>query len=239
MSATRPTLFVMTDGSGGGGVSRLDSTTQLLAETASTAGSIYGQLSDRQLYRQILEGDVETTAAMAFELADFLVAADVGTFVADAWQLYNPAHDLCRIIANFATRLARARGAQVAAFDYAVVDPPPAAAADVTLLLDDAALDRKLRAALAYGGLYDDVTDAMRGGADPLRHERLYRVDIDALPAVDATPFYESEGERRVAGGRYAEVLRYREHVVPFIDKMAEALDLRHLRQLRELRQVV
>src|SRR5687768_4588026 len=45
---TRPLCFVLTDGSGGSGKSRLHSTTRLLEQNGARRGSIYGRLTDRE-----------------------------------------------------------------------------------------------------------------------------------------------------------------------------------------------
>src|ERR671930_2292557 len=52
-----PRVFVLTDGSGRSGVSRLDSTTEILAGAGAGAGSIYGRFTDLDLYAAILDGD--------------------------------------------------------------------------------------------------------------------------------------------------------------------------------------
>src|SRR3954452_4220641 len=75
---TRPLVFVLTDGSGHTGVSRLASTTAVLERAGATPGSVYGRLSDREVYRAILGGDVGLFAGLADELAAALDQAEVG-----------------------------------------------------------------------------------------------------------------------------------------------------------------
>jgi len=50
-------------------------------------------------------------------------------------------------------------------------------------------------------------------GMDAFRIELLW----PAVPRriFDTPPFYERHGEKRVATGRYAEVIRYEQHVLP------------------------
>src|SRR5438067_2403514 len=91
----RPTVFVLTDGSGRSGRSRVESTRAVLAATGCEAGSILGRFTDREIYRAILERDVAGVAAATIELANALVSGGFRTAVADAMELYNPAHDLC------------------------------------------------------------------------------------------------------------------------------------------------
>src|SRR5438552_300306 len=49
----RPLAFVLTDGSGHTGQSRLASTSRLLERTGAAPGGIYGRLTDRALYAAI------------------------------------------------------------------------------------------------------------------------------------------------------------------------------------------
>ena len=58
-----PQVFVLTDGSGHGGVSRLASTTRLLERAGATPGPIYGRFSDRDLYHALLARDWPLFAA--------------------------------------------------------------------------------------------------------------------------------------------------------------------------------
>src|SRR4029077_10013160 len=57
LELTRPVTFILTDGSGHTDCSRLHASTTSLARTGATRGSIYGAMSDRQLYAAILGGE--------------------------------------------------------------------------------------------------------------------------------------------------------------------------------------
>src|ERR1051326_4543446 len=59
LESVRPIVFILTDGSGRTGQSRLDSTTQILARAGATPGSIYGRLTDLALYTALLEQDFD------------------------------------------------------------------------------------------------------------------------------------------------------------------------------------
>ena len=54
LEVTRPSVFVLTDGSGRSTQSRLDSTTKLLNQTGAKSGSVYGRLTDAESYAAIL-----------------------------------------------------------------------------------------------------------------------------------------------------------------------------------------
>lgn len=228
----RPTVCVLTDGSGSTGEGRLESTTRLLERAGARPGAVYGRLSDRAVYAAILDGEREVFLDLADELCAAILAEGATCVVGDAAEGYNPCHDVCRLVINAAVRMAvRACGAPIANLDFALVGAPDVGTADgaaprpgsAHVELSEEALARKLAAAREYPEMAREVEAALeRFGVAPFRHEVLRAVDTDdrlAWPA-DQTPFYERHGERRVAEGVYDRVLRFQEHVVP----IAEAL---------------
>ena len=75
--------------------------------------------------------------------------------------------------------------------------------------------NRKLRRASEYAELREEVERALQAnGAEAFRTECL-RPAGPATSTLTVPPFYEEFGERQVASGRYAEVIRYQTHVLP------------------------
>src|SRR5438046_519802 len=162
----QPLAFVLTDGSGHNGQSRLASTSRLLERTGAAPGGIYGRLTDRALYAAILGGDVDLVAGLARELAQALVDERIDYVVGDACEGHNPGHDLCRVIIDAAAELAGRAGQRVACLDFPLVGrpnecPPALAAHAISLPLDDAAFARKLAAMHAYVALAGEVSAAL------------------------------------------------------------------------------
>ena len=219
-----PTLFVLTDGSGSAGHSRVPSTLSVLAETGARKGSILGVFTDHEIYDAIMQRNAAPLAEVTRRLGDALAGADY--VVTDAWEGYNPAHDVCRTVAELAVeRASQLAGRAIPLYDYAVTERFVASgdAGEIVVHLDDAAAERKLAAAYAYSELRSDVDDLLREhGPEQLKLEVLRPA---APPATDAKPFYEKRGEQQVAAGRYHEVLRYRDHLAPFL---ATLVDLVH-----------
>ena len=241
LEMARPTVCVLTDGSGHTGEGRLASTTRVLARAGARPGPVYGRMSDRAIYHAILDGDLDLFCRLADELCDAIVAQEATCVVGDAAEGYNPSHDVCRLVINAAVRMgSRARGVPIETLDFALVGAPDASAdaardGDVRLSLSEDALARKLASADAYPEMAHEVAAAVeRFGVAPFRHEVLRAVDLDDRLAwtSDEKPFYERHGERRVAEGVYDRVLRFREHVVP----VAEALWRHSTRDARDAR---
>ena len=217
-----PRVFVITDGSGSGR-SRVHSTIEILEATGCTAGSIMAPLTDREVYRMLLDGEVDPVFAMTLDLADSLIEHGIRVVVADACEWYNPTHDLCSVMARLAAeRAALATGRPIACYEYAVTEA--ASGEGETFELDDAALARKTAAAYRYEELGLEVeTLIARVGIDALRREVLRPVATD-LMRPRSKPFYETHGESRVAAGQYNTVIRYEQHFRPFVAALNAAV---------------
>jgi len=227
----RPEVFVLTDGSGNGGRSRVPSTAEVLRRVGARPGSVFGRFSDRDLYEVILEGRIEVLTKLARELANALIERGVEMVAADAIEGFNPSHDVCRLLADTAVLLARRRtGRAIASYEFLLEGRPDAhhrngSSSSLCLELEDGALERKLAAARSYPEMAYEVDRAFElHGAGAFRIECLRPVDpeADVEALVAEPPFYETYGERQVAAGRYPRVLRFREHFLPLASALRE-----------------
>ncbi len=231
----RPVVHVLTDGSGRGSASRLPGTSRLLAAAGGRAGAVYGAFTDRGFYETLLAGRHERVIAVVDALADALAADRIDGVVADACDGYNPAHDVCALVAEAAAALAPAvpdasprSGTPPSRFDFPLVGPPAAESppGSLRIRLCDAELARKLDAARRYSDLGAEVRDALeRIGPEAFRLEVLR--PAGSANARATVPWYESHGERQVRAGHYATVLRRSEHVAPLAEALAKHVALR------------
>ena len=232
LHAARPRVFVLTDGSGRTGRSRLPSTTRILREAGAEPASIYGRLSDHEVYEAMLRTDHTLFVGLAEELAAALIDQGTELVAGDAIEGYNPAHDVCRLIINAAVELVwRRTSRQVENSEFPLVGPPdscPTALRSRAMFfhLEPEMFGRKMAAAHRYSALSGEVDEAIQTvGEDAFRVEML-RPAVEPLAPDgrgEEPPHYERHGERRVAAGAYARVLRQREHVLPI------AAALRHV----------
>jgi hypothetical protein len=229
LMVARPVVHVLTDGSGSDGKPRIGSTTALLDGAGASRGSIFGRMSDREVYAAILAGDHARFIALAEELAAAFMRDHVDLVAGDAVEGFNPSHDVCRYVINAAVRLASAAdGRTIDCYAFPLDSAPnlcPDSSHSRTLRvdLDDAMLDRKLQAAHAYAELRPEVERALqRFGTEPFRTECLWPVDLSDPYGweADRTPFYESYGAERVASGAYEHVVTFREHLRPLADAL-------------------
>jgi hypothetical protein len=227
LEVTQPLVFVFTDGSGRSNQSRLASTTKILKQTGAKFGSIYGRLTDATAYAAILNHEFDSFVGLARELCEAFVAERIDYVAGDAFEGYNPMHDVCRLVINAAVTVAqRLRGHRVGNLEFSLTGGPhvchdPPHADGICRLLDDAAFARKMAAAKGYAQLAGEVHAALeRTSTDAFRVECLCPVDPGGDHPCDDPPFYEQYGEKQVAAGYYHRVLRYDEHIAP----LAEAL---------------
>jgi hypothetical protein len=227
LETTRPVVFALTDGSGRSKQSRLASTTRVLNQTGAKSGSIYGRLTDAEGYAAILNHDFDLFVGLARELCEAFVAERIDCVAGDAFEGYNPMHDVCRLVINAAVILSeRTRGRHLANLEFSLVDQPDGCRErphgnGIWRRLDDAAFTRKLAAARGYSQLAGEVFAALeRTSTDAFRVECLHPADLSVHHRCDVAPFYEQYGEKQVAAGYYQRVLRYNEHIAP----LAEAL---------------
>jgi hypothetical protein len=227
-------VYVLTDGSGRSGISRLSSTTRLLKSLGCECGEIFGVASDRDIYRAIREHDY----AFFLRLVDLLAASfqsrDIELVAGDATEWFNPAHDVCRMLINAAASAKQmATGCDVANYAFHLTEWELGVQEIHDgrcwhVQLEDSALRSKLEAAHSYAELQEEVERAVANrGEEYFRTECLRRV-TETHSQGPARPFYEIWGERRVAEGEYDSVIRYKEHILP----LQQAID-RHVAAAR------
>lgn len=221
LEITRPAVFVITDGSGRSGRSRLPSTSRILDQVGASRGSFYGPVTDALAYAALLNNDFDLFIGLARELARYLIDERVSAVAGDALEGYNPTHDACRLLIGAAVEMVqRATGRAVENFELLLTGSPDNQALDdqtIRLELDDDAFARKLAVARSYAELEAEVNEAITlNRLDAFRVECLSRVaNHPPVFAADHKPYYEQYGEQQVSSGHYSQVIRYREHLLP------------------------
>lgn len=240
LETTVPAVWILTDGSGHTGRSRIDSTTRVLEPTGAVPGPVYGYMSDADLYNSVLGFDHRPFINLVDNLAASILHEQVDCIAGDAEEGYNPGHDICRLIINAAVKLVKRKSSEpIRNYDFTLVGPPDQCPEDLRdhslwLNLDDEAFARKLSAAHNYSELQAEVETALNGAgnealitgvtdANRFRVECLRPVNSHSLAirSLDDPPYYEQYGEKQVKSGYYKQVLRYSEHMLP----LARALD--------------
>lgn len=222
LGLAHPIVFVLTDGSSHSRKSRLHQTTNILSSLGAQPASIYGRMTDVEIYAAMLDQNFDLLVGMAQELAEALVRDRIEYVVGDAIEGYNPAHDVCRLIINSAAKRARRMSHSVENFDVLLAGKVADYSAElrreaISIAVEEETLSRKLRAARDYSELAVDVQRILaEEGIESLRTECLRRVKEDSGDEqFKGPPYYEIYGAQQVAAGYYQQVIRYREHVLP------------------------
>jgi hypothetical protein len=233
----RPKVYILTDGSGATGISRLERTTHLLFSIGAKPGIVYGRLTDREIYQAMMDGEIARFTEMVDELARAWLEDGIEVVASDANEGYNPTHDLCCEMAQAAADLVRKEtGRQIQLYNFYLTEWESSKTEDlpkdtICIRLYDEVLDDKIAAANAYVELAEEVSRALAlKGVEYFQEEYL-------LPSCGYTdknaaykPPYERSGEQRVAEGRYAQALRYGHHVLPIFQALREHVAFRDAR---------
>ena len=213
LEQTRPYVCVLTDGSGRRGEPRLSRTSEVLSRTGAIQGTIFGRLTDLEVYSAILNGDSELFAGLAEELAQVFVDEQIDYVVGDAAEGYSVAHDICRVMIGAAVELAKhSYRHDVENFDFPVVGSPDESQNDeaICLQLDDDAFTRKVNAALNYSTKLAQDVEAALGGA-PFQGIRRFsepqlagEVDVELntslLEEVESRPALKAQLQAMIEG---------------------------------------
>jgi hypothetical protein len=170
LQVARPRVFILTDGSGRGGQSRLASTTKVLDDVGASQGSIYGRFTDLEVYAALLKSDFDVFIQLAVELADEFRQREIEYVVADSAEGYNSTYDVCRLVTDAAVQISKSRHQRkIANYEFLVIGPPDECPETICneaiwLNLDDEAFSRKVVAARGYNSkLALDIDSALRG----------------------------------------------------------------------------
>ena len=230
----RPHVVILTDGSGGTGQSRLDSSRRVIEAAGATLEENFGNFEDDDVYRWILEKQTDRLLHFANFLLNAWAIQPPSLVGGDAIEGCETTHDLCRYVINATCEAHFNRsGSRFANLDFPLLGKPnssgPPTDDDIRLSLDEAAFERKLAAARGYRELQAEVEGALsKFGPAAFTSETLRSADLhEGLDGLSSEPpYYEVSGEKRVSEGRYQNVIRYRQHMLPVVKEMRERLGL-------------
>lgn len=222
----RPKIFVLTDGSGRSGRSRLASTQKVVCQNKSQCGEVFGRFTDIELYDMLISREHERLVSLAEELAYHLASDGINFIVGDSAEGYNPSHDVCRLLIDSA----------VSRLDYPVinlafplVEPPDAvysyqSQSIYRCNLDDNAFARKMKSAESYQELASELATAIaHHGYESFREEWFATGDRNVfVNGCAANPWYEQYGAAQVKAGHYQTSIQFREHILPLVHALRQ-----------------
>ncbi len=220
----KPRFYVITDGSGSSGVSKLSNIQDIIERCEATCSGVMGRFTDAEIYRIIRRFDTDTLVHLVDEIANDLDENEIDLIVGDSIEGLSPTHDLCRYLINTAVAVCRQRyGREIENFDFPLHGPPddcPPSLADraIWIKLSEAEFARKMDSILQFPGINADTGHAFKNyGETAFRTECLRPViDLEKYSSWDGNrPFYESYGAEKVKDRLYDDVIYYEKHLLP------------------------
>ena len=212
MERVRPTVCILTDGSGRNQSSRTAYSKKTLLAAGAEPGPVFGQTPDRAWYEAILARDTALFLKVANAMFQTVEGVSDVTVVADAVDGYNPVHDLASAIGEAVAARLKASGANVTHLVSAAV-PGVAGRKEFEVLLDPQARERKMAAVRAYAPLAEEARRIIEEAPESFGREALMRQDFNWPESFE--PNWEKLANERVATGQYANPISYRGHVLP------------------------
>lgn len=195
---------------------RIEASAKLNRSLGAQKGNVFGAYSDRVFYTALLNQDFSFFETIIDQLSIAFEQDGTDQVVTDAWQNYNPIHDIAHICARMAAARTLARtGAKITVYDYPVVlgelAHAPCGPAIQRRHLSPESISFKQQLLAAYPDIADDASALIAiAGNDALSIESLHRLLplSDLFPTVTA-PYYEQYGKTRVASGAYTQLITW------------------------------
>jgi hypothetical protein len=222
LETARPRVFVLTDGSGLDGASRLEACRTCLEAVGAEPGGVFGPLTDRGWYQALLAADPNPLKTCGRAVMAEAVELGPTLIVSDGLEGQEPLHDLAFFLADAVSRALTRRGRRVEHRSVPVSGPLRQDRPLSQQVLDEAALDRKWAAATGYAGMEQEVRLRMAEPGFRLDRERLHAPEPE--PGPEWLPDYEMAGREGVDRGRWAEAIEYARHVRPAVQALRRHL---------------
>jgi len=236
MSRKRPRVEVLTSGGGASKLGRLASTREIIEQAGAKLGESLPVFSDHEIYANLLSQNWEPLAKWTEGLAQIIYKEQTDFLLTDMVEGYNTSHDLVACLTALSVERAAILGWEVKQVFCQPLEGRPDRAWEgklspsITLELNSEEFSKKMAAAQNYPELVEEVKKALeQNTAESFRKECFYkpakgRDILTKLP--QPVPFYETFGELQVSRGKFKEVIRHTEHLVPFVQKVRSSIGL-------------
>ena len=230
----KPFFYIITDGSGSSGNSKVGNAVDIIENCAAKASPVMCRFSDAEMYRIIKEYDTETLTKLVDEIVADLERNDIDLVVGDAAEGFNPTHDLCRYLVNAVVKIyGTKKGGDIGNFDFLLHGPPgfcPPEVKDesIRIELNKEDFGRKMSSIRNYPDIAVDIEHAFRNyGETAFQTECLRPVKApNQYTAWDTDmPYYESYGSKRVKEGVYSDVISFEQHLLPLAKYLTKYAD--------------
>lgn len=229
LGRVRPIVHALTDGRGRANVPRIARTAGIVDHLGCQRGELFGELTDSGIYASLLRHDHRPLLETVQRLTEAFVRDGVELVVVDAHEDAFLSHDVMNATVRAAVLAAADRlGHPIACYDYALEHDPRSCSDEqregaVWLRLSKSELADKLDAANGYEEVRNEVREAFDSfGEEAFAVECLRPLrDLGTIHSPTEKPIYEVHGEEMVRQGAYDRVVRYTDHVLPLLERLA------------------
>jgi hypothetical protein len=215
VSENKPEVNILTDGSGAGGVSRLESSSRVLKSLGIERGGIFGRFTDAEIYACIINRDIEIFLSLVDEIINKWRHDRPSCVVVDGIEGYNPTHDLMNLLVSCACdRYTKQTSHNIPLYSFKLVNKSTPGDGSIEIHLTDEQLEQKKEIAFNYPEMRSEVDMAIaRLGTEECFTECLDAIEYDRGEEFreGELPFYELYGEKKVQEGVYDRVLRQKD----------------------------
>lgn len=226
MEQSKAEVWVLTDGSGSSGQSRVDASRRTVTAAGATPGPLFGTASDRRHYCAIIDQDVSFFEEIVARLAERILQLRASVVLSDSIEHFNPIHDLASVLATIAARYVGLPASS--RYEFPIEQPVDLRQIPShwrTLRLTPEEVERKLNAASLNSALAPEIARLRTQRPEAVAVEILVPCDTQRpiLPAPEGVPHYEAVARERVASGVYSQMITFKDHVEPLVSHLAEA----------------
>jgi hypothetical protein len=223
----RPLIHILTDGSGQTGHQRAVTSAHLIEKLHAKQGGLFAPFTDRELYQAMLDADIPLFLGILDTIVESILVNDTDFVVADAWEGFNPSHDILRFLVDEAIGLVRSHtGRSIPNFSIPLTawesgKQVEYKAGDLNMVLSEADFQTKVREALSYEEMRGEVEGVLSTvSVEYFRTEHLTKVPENPHWFHATKPHYEKVGEQRVRDGVYSSCLRFEENLFPIMTEI-------------------
>jgi hypothetical protein len=230
LSQLKPIIHILTNGGGRHNRSRISYTDKVIDQIGAVRGEILGRLSDLEAYNLFKDQLTDQIIDLAEEVISYFSRHQKVCIISDAFEGYNPTHDLVATISQQTVYQLREMGREVIhlSFSPILADKKDLAPTNynrgATLAKNPIhcqQLDKKIRIVEDYTPLQPEIESLFvnfdHNYETLLWHQDNHEIDY---PSIDWHPFWEKYSQDKVRQGHYAESLNYKDNFFPILENL-------------------
>jgi hypothetical protein len=231
LSQLNPVIHILTNGGGRNDRSRISYSETAIDRIAATQGDIWGKFSDLEAYRLLKDRLIDRIIDLTRQSIGCFSPYQNICIISDAFEGYNPIHDLAAVISQYTAYYLRAMGRKVIHLSFSPILAarnglaPSSYNRNMRILripIDRLKLEEKIKIANEYLPLQSEI-NTLSNHCD-INYETffLHRSYLKLeYPQLDWHPFWEKYSQEKVSQGHYTDLLTYQDNFYPIYQQLS------------------